>query len=141
MSDCERPFRLNDYVPSYRGVFCWDPQDKNVGADPAGLFVVDTRVRPPREVFRSLRCSQEVIRVTRTWRSKLLRLPDARTGRSVTVRLPDAPHRQVSHRAAQRAHHRARRRSGPGTVSAPPARSDQRPGRGRPAASPPSSTH
>jgi hypothetical protein len=31
-----------------------------------------------------------VIDVTRTWTSKLLRLPGARTGKSVTVRLTDA---------------------------------------------------
>jgi hypothetical protein len=90
LADEETGERLGEYVPAYRGVFCWDPHDKNVGVDPAGLFVVDTRARPPREVFRSPRCSQEVIGVTRTWRSKLLRLPGARTGRSVTVRLTDA---------------------------------------------------
>jgi hypothetical protein len=89
LADEETGELLNDYVPAYRGVFWWDPHGKNVGVDPAGLFVADTRMRPPRELFRSLRCSQEVIGVTRTWRSKLLRLPDARAGRSVTVRLSD----------------------------------------------------
>jgi len=54
--------------------------------DPAGLFVVDTSVQPPREVFRSLRCSQEVIGATLDGKGKLVRLTDARTARSVTVR-------------------------------------------------------
>jgi hypothetical protein len=86
--DADTGERLDSYVPAYEGVFRWDGgQDKGVGVDPSGLFVLDTSAEPPREVFRSLRCSQEVIGVTPDGTGRLVRLTDAGTSRSVTVAL------------------------------------------------------
>jgi hypothetical protein len=110
LADEETGERLNDYVPAYQGVFCWDPQFKDVGVDPAGLFVVDTRVRPPREVFRSLRCSQKVIGVTRNL-EKQASAAARRPHRPVGHRAADRrSHRQIGDRATERSHHQTRRR-------------------------------
>jgi hypothetical protein len=94
--------RLDSYVPAYRGVFRWDgEQDKGIGVDPSGLFVLDTSAEPPREVFRSLRCSQEVIGVTLDGTGRLVRLTDTSTSRSVTVPLSSPIFDTGDHGAAQ----------------------------------------
>jgi hypothetical protein len=76
-------------------------QDKGIGVDPSGVFVLDTSAEPPREVFRSLRCSQEVIGVTLDGTGRLVRLTDTSTSRSVTVPLSSPIFDTGDHGAAQ----------------------------------------
>jgi hypothetical protein len=58
-----------------------------VGVDQAGMFVRDSSADPEREVFRSLRCTQEVIGDRPEGEGKLLRLTDAGTSEQAVVAL------------------------------------------------------
>jgi hypothetical protein len=53
---------LHEYIAAYQGVFVWDGHSGlNVGIDPRGLFIVEARIQPPREVFRAMRLEQHLL--------------------------------------------------------------------------------
>lgn len=75
-------------VPPYGAWYMLDGSTQIcVGVDEAGLFVRDDSVEPVREVFRSLRCTQEVIGGRPEGEGPLLRLTDAGTSEQADVAL------------------------------------------------------